>query len=136
MISIDDSQGISLQGLTISGGSNGATCFDGSVCRFSGNTIENSVGAGVWVSYSQATFGGDVIQDTGDAGLAVEISRVSGGGLTIQRNAGPGIYDANASVVSVFGINVLDNRADGILVVSQAHLFMGRSAAMLSTGSM
>jgi parallel beta-helix repeat protein len=127
VISITDSQGIFLQGLTIIGGSNGVTCFDGSVCRFSGNTIEQSSGAGAWVSYSQASFGSDVIQDTGDAGLSVEFSRVSGGGLTIRRNAWVGIYDANASAVSLFGINVLDNKADGILVVSQAHLFMGSS---------
>jgi len=127
VISITDSQGIYLQGFTIVGGSQGVTCFDGSVCRFSVNTIENSVGAGVWVSFSQATFSSDTIQDTGDPGLAAEASRVSAGGLTVQRSSGAGIYDANGSVVYAFVTSILSNRGDGILVVSDSHMFLGDS---------
>jgi len=127
VINITDSRRIYIQGFTISGGSSGVLCFDGSLCRLSGNTIEGSTNAGVWVNHSQATFSGDVFQDTGDPGLAIEASNVSASGVTVQRSLGAGIYDADGSVLEAYQMNIQDNRGDGIAVLSQSHMELGVS---------
>jgi hypothetical protein len=127
VINITDSREVTIQGFKITGGSTGVMCFDASLCRFSGNTIERSAAAGVWVNHSQATFAGDIIQDTGDPGLGIQASKVAAGGLTVQRSSGVGIYDSNGSVLEAWAITIQGNRADGVLVISQSHLFMGES---------
>ncbi len=127
VINITDSQRIYIQGFTISGGSSGVLCFDGSLCRFSGNTIERSTNAGVWVNHSQATFSGDVFQDTGDPGLGIDASNITAYGVTVQHSAGAGIYDADGSVLEAYQMNIQDNGGDGIAVLSQSHMLLGVS---------
>src|SRR5262249_12112372 len=40
VIDVIDSRRVSINGFTISGGANGVACFDASLCRFSGNTVQ------------------------------------------------------------------------------------------------
>jgi hypothetical protein len=135
VINISDSRAINLQGFTIAGGAFGVMCFDGSLCRFSGNTIERSTNAGVWVNNSQATFSGDIIQDTGDPGLAIEASKASAGGLVVQRSSGAGVHESNGSVLETFEMNIRDNAGDGIAVVDDSHMFLGDSTVSNNVGS-
>src|SRR5215468_5293046 len=46
VIAVIDSRRVSINGFTINGGANGVRCAKYSLCRFSGNTIQGSSGAG------------------------------------------------------------------------------------------
>lgn len=128
VINITDSQRITIQGFAIRGGSFGVMCFDGSLCRFSGNTIEGGTNGGVTVNHSQATFAGDIIQDTGGpGGLFVQASKVSGSGVMVQRSAESGIFGTVGSALEMYGMNIKDNGADGIYVVSHSNMQLGGS---------
>ena len=70
---IGDSHDVALNGFTINGGFDGIRCFDGSVCRFTNNTIQNSQEAGIFVlTSSYGVITGGVIQgNTKFAGIGV-----------------------------------------------------------------
>lgn len=128
VINITDSQRISIQGFTIRGGSYGVKCFDGSLCRFSGNTVERSTNAGVWVNLSQAKFSGDIIQDTGGpGGLTIDFSYVNAEVVTIRRSAESGIYNNHGSVLGAWAIKIQDNGAFGISVEQHSCMLLGES---------
>ena len=121
VIDIEDSRSVSVQGFTTNGGTTGILCSDFSICRFSGNTVQNVVygigmdGQGVVIVRSNATFDHDVIQDNADNGLAViNGSTVISDGLTVQRNGVDGIFVAFQSMVVVRTATVQANSGDGI----------------------
>ena len=140
VITVADSQRISIQGLTINGGSAGILCVDHSLCRFSGNTIQDSKGSGVVVtSGSHAQFSGDVIQN--NAGVGVDLFsasevRMDGATIrgnrtfaaafvrlesyfdidatTIQNNQGNGVNLERSSTMRMRGSSISNNGGDGI----------------------
>jgi hypothetical protein len=63
VITIGDSQRVTIQGFTINGGGEGIVCFSHSLCRFNGNTIQGSAGDGVAISRARAEFTGNIIQN-------------------------------------------------------------------------
>lgn len=70
---IGDSHDVALNGFTINGGFDGIRCFDGSVCRFTNNTVQNSQEAGIFIltsSYGVIT-GGIIQGNTKFAGIGV-----------------------------------------------------------------
>jgi hypothetical protein len=64
-----DGSHVQLQNLTVEGGLWDVMCTNFSVCRFSGNTIQNATGNGVGLDNADATFNGDVIQNNANSGL-------------------------------------------------------------------
>src|SRR5262249_14822579 len=88
VIDVIDSRRVSINGFTISGGANGVACFDASLCRFSGNTVQGSANYGVIVSEAQATLNGDTLQNHG------------------QNEGGRGLSVIGHSTVDATGISV------------------------------
>ena len=147
VITIGDSQRVSIQGLTINGGGFGVACWDHSLCRFSGNTIQGAGGSGVIVTdVSHAIFNGDIIQSTG--GNAVDLFsasevRMNGATIrgsrsfaavfvrldsyfdiqntTIQDNEGDGVLVDRRGTMRMDGSTISSNRANGISVGGQFH---------------
>ena len=69
---------VQIKNLTISGGVYGVMCREFSVCRFSGNTIQNATGNGVTLDSADATFAGDVLENNANSALNLTASRVRG----------------------------------------------------------
>jgi len=104
VIDVIDSRRVSINGFTINGGANGVVCNNYSLCRFSANTIQNSVGTGVMVRSSQVRFEGDILQNNTAQGLGV----VNGG-------------QANGDSLTIHG------NGNGVLVVAKGTLFLTNS---------
>ncbi len=126
VVEVRDSRRVEFRGFRIVGGPFGVKCWDGSLCRFAGNTIEGAAVCGVWMASSQATFSGDTIQGAGNAGLSFDATTVDAWDVTVQRNE-HGIFVSNGSVFTGSGLVVSDNRGDGIGVDTQAHLVLTSS---------
>lgn len=121
VITIGDSQRVSIQGLTINGGGFGVACWDHSLCRFSGNTIQGAMGSGVIVTDgSHADFNGDVIQNNASVGVDLfSASEVRMNGATIQGNRS--FAAAFVRLDSYFDIHettIQDNLGTGVLLGS------------------
>lgn len=119
VITIGDSQRVSIQGLTINGGGFGVACWDHSLCRFSGNTIQGAGGSGVIVTdVSHAIFNGDIIQNTG--GNAVDLfsaSEVRMNGATIRGSRSfAAVFVRLDSYFDIQNTTIQDNEGDGVLV--------------------
>jgi hypothetical protein len=120
VIEISDSQDIKIQGFTVSGGAAGIRCINHSLCRFSGNTIQDSAGDGVAVGRSTAEFNGDVIQDNpnGRGLVIVQAGWALTFGATIQRNGTTvgevGIRVSEGSFLWANGTTVRGNGGSGI----------------------
>lgn len=138
VVLIKDSQRISVTGFTINGGIVGVGCHDGSLCRFSGNTIQGAQSYGLVVNESRASLRGDVLQNNALRGLsvidggAVDASSitvqgngdgvvlnsagylVAYGGTTIQNNQGFGVQAANNSNFRCFPCTITGNGNDGV----------------------
>jgi Right handed beta helix region len=120
VILIIDSQRISIQGFTVSGGAGGIGCSGHSLCRFSGNTIQDSAGDGVAIARSVAVFDGDIIQNNPNGrGLVItQAGEVNSFGATIQGNGTSGgevgIRVIEGSFLHADGTTVRGNGGDGI----------------------
>jgi hypothetical protein len=119
---------VQIKNLTISGGVYPVMCREFSVCRFSGNTIQNSNGNGVNIDSADATFSGDVIQNNANSGLNLTAARVRLSQVTVQGTTsgpwGPGTgLDINSgSTVTVEQLNVTGNQGAGLSVTGNSHL--------------
>lgn len=119
---------VQIKNLTISGGVYPIMCREFSVCRFTGNTIQNSNGNGVNIDSADATFSGDVIQNNANSGLNLTAARVRLSQVTVQGTTsgpwGPGNgLDINSgSTVTVEQLNVTGNQGAGLSVTGNSHL--------------
>lgn len=96
-LDIADSREVNVEGFTINGA---VACFEYSLCRFAGNTVQGSPGDGVLISRAEATFQSD----------------------TVENNAGRGIAALNGSVVRVIGDLLTGNGAAGAIANLGSHL--------------
>lgn len=137
VIDIFDSRRVSLNSFLINGGANGVVCADASLCRFSGNTIQESSGYGVIVASAQATLNGDRMQNNAGRGLSI----INGGEVdatditvqgsidgivlntrgtltlsnsTVNGNQNHGIVAVTSSTIRLLGTTVTANVGDGI----------------------
>ena len=136
VITVADSQRISIQGLTINGGSAGIFCVDHSLCRFSGNTIQDSKGSGVVVTdSSRAEFNGDVIQN--NTGVGVDLfsaSQVRMDGATIRGNrAFAAAFVRLESYFDIDATTIQNNQGHGVLLERSSTMRM-RGSSISSNG--
>lgn len=124
VIDVDDTHEFVLQGFTISGGANGVGCFDYSLCRFSGNTIQGAAaGDGLLVVRSQASLQGDTLQNNAGRGLAATNgSNVLGIGVTSQSNAAAGVIANVGGHLTLVNLTSRNNGGFGIRVANHSTL--------------
>ena len=130
VIAVHDSRDVSINNFTINGGNNGITCSDGSLCRLTGNTIQNAVNAGIEVFVmSQAVVSGGTIQGCSFAGIDVrEGSGAQVNGVTIANNPGNGIQVRGQSFVktnATISNNGVGEGGVGIILLENGHLLCG-----------
>ena len=138
VITIGDSQRVSIQGLTINGGGFGVACWDHSLCRFSGNTIQGAGSSGVIVTdVSHAIFNGDIIQNTG--GNAVDLfsaSEVRMNGATIRGSRSfAAVFVRLDSYFDIQNTTIQDNEGDGVLVERRGTMRMDGSTISSNRGN-
>lgn len=119
---------VQMSNLTLDGGVYGVMCREFSVCRFSGNTIQNATGNGVNLDSADATFTGDVIQNNANSGLNLTASRVRVTQVTLKGTTagswGPGnAVDVNSgSALTVEQLTVQNNQGAGVSLTGNSHL--------------
>jgi hypothetical protein len=119
---------VQIKNLTISGGVYGVMCREFSICRFSGNTIQNATGNGVTLDSADATFAGDVLQNNANSALNLTASRVRVTQVTVANTTagswgpGNGVDIDSGSTVSVEQLKVQGNQGAGISLVGNSHL--------------
>jgi hypothetical protein len=119
---------VQISNLTIDGGVYPVMCREFSVCRFSGNTIQNGTGNGVALDSADATFSGDVIQNNANSGLNLTASRVRVTQVTLKGTTagswGPGNgVDVNSgSTLTVEQFAVQNNQGAGVSLIGNSHL--------------
>lgn len=134
VIDIEDSTDITLQGFTLNGGNFGVFCFNFSICRFDGNTIQGS-SVGVEVGQSRATFDSGTIQNNTTGLTSLESSSVrSNGGLVIQQNQGPGVVVSNGGSFAAYGTTIQNNGGHGLETITSASLTIGGSTITGNVG--
>lgn len=97
VLDVADTHEFSLQGFTINGA---IACFDYSLCRFSGNTVQGSTGDGIAIVRARASFQGD----------------------TLQNNAGRGLSVLNGGIALAIGVTTQGNADNGAVVNLGSHL--------------
>jgi Right handed beta helix region len=103
-------------------------CRDFSVCNFSGNTVENASGLGVWLDNASGTFNGDLITKNVNSGLTLSASRARLSSLTVTgTSAGPngpgnGIDVDGESTITADQLTVNGNQGAGISLVGNSQL--------------
>src|SRR5690348_9891308 len=118
---------VQIKNLVINGGSSGVICREFSVCRFSGNTIQNATSSGVYVDSADATFSGDVIQNNANFGLNLAASRVRVNHVTVKGTAagtwpGNGVEIDSGSTLIVEQLAVQDNQGSGVSLIGNSNL--------------
>lgn len=119
---------VQISNVTLDGGVYGVMCREFSVCRFSGNTIQNATGNGVNLDSADATFTGDVIQNNANSGLNLTASRVRVTQVTLKGTTagswGPGNgVDVNSgSTLTVEQLTVQNNQGAGVSLIGNSHL--------------
>jgi hypothetical protein len=122
VIAVHDSRDVSINNFTINGGSIGISCLDGSLCRLTGNTVQNVATAGIEVLGSQAVVTGGTLQGNGFAGIDVRLgSGANLVGVTIVNNAAVGINVLGQSSVKTNG--TIATNGSGIAVLENGYLF-------------
>jgi len=129
VITVSDSQRISIQGFTINGGISGIRCWDHSLCRFSGNTIQDSKGSGVVVAYSSANFSGDTIQNNPGGGVGISpASQVRMDGVTIRGNGSfAAVAAGSLSYLEIRAATIQNNQGHGVLLEGNSTMNLRRS---------
>jgi hypothetical protein len=122
---IDDSRDVVVNNFVISGyaagdsGQDVVDCQDGSVCRFNGNTVQNSPqggGLGVWVGSYAAIKGGSLQNNTSWAGLVVANGGTAlANGVSVQGNA-VGVQVDHRGFLEFQNSTITGNASQGILV--------------------
>jgi Right handed beta helix region len=129
---------VQIKSLTIDGGLWGVMCREFSVCRFSGNTIQNATGNGIQIDSADATFSGDVIQNNANSGLNLTSSRVRVSQVTVMGTTagawgfGNGVDIDSGSSLIVEQLTAQGNQGAGLSLVGNSHL-SNRSWAVHST---
>jgi hypothetical protein len=119
---------VQISDLTLDGGIYAVMCREFSVCRFSGNTIQNATGNGVALDSADATFTGDVIQNNANAGLNLTASRVRVTQVTLKGTTagtwgpGNGVDVHSGSTLTVEQFTVQNNQGAGVSLVGNSHL--------------
>lgn len=137
VITIVDSQRITIQGFTITGGGDEVIiCLGHSFCRFNGNTIQASASTGVSVSRSSAEFSGNVIQNNPDWGLDIrEAGQVLMFGDKIQGSGAEGVRLEDGSYLLTISTTVQNNGGSGIRLIDHATLRSQDSTITRNGGS-
>lgn len=126
-VAIGDANRFALKGFTINGS---VDCFDSSVCRLTGNTIQNSqTGFGLRVSRSQMDSVSDSISNPGGVGILVtNQSRLIIADDVISNNGGHGIQVSAAGFVQITSSSttttISNNAGHGILSTSHGTVFL------------
>jgi Right handed beta helix region len=119
VVDIENSHSVTLRGFSINGGAGGVVCNSASVCYLTGNTIQDSAGAGVGVSGgSRAFLESNVIQSNGSRG-----STVTEGSQMFSSND---LFQGNAAQAMVL---------DGAYFVASNSSFVNNGAGILSASS-
>lgn len=119
---------VQIQNLTIQGGLFGVMCREFSVCRFSGNTVQNATGNGVNLDSADATFSGDVIQNNANSGLNLTASRARLTKVTVEGTTagswgpGNGVDIDSGSTVTLEQFTAQNNQGAGLSLVGSSHL--------------
>ena len=119
---------VQIKNLTIDGGLWGVMCREFSVCRFSGNTIQNATGNGIQIDSADATFSGDVIQNNANSGLNLTSSRVRVSQVTVMGTTagswspGNGLDIRSGSTLIIEQLTAQGNQGAGLAVVGNSHL--------------
>jgi hypothetical protein len=123
VITIVDSQRITIQGFTINGGGEGIICYSHSLCRFNGNTIQGSTGDGVSISRARAEFMSNIIQNHPGRGLDVrEAGEALTDGDTIRSNGAAGVRLEDGSFLFAVSSTVQGNGGNGIRLTDHSTL--------------
>jgi hypothetical protein len=136
VVDIESSRNVTIQGFTINGGNGGVNCGSASVCYLTGNTIQDGLGTGVFVSGgSNAFLESNVIQNNGGRG-----SLISGGSQMFSStdvfhgNAGQGADVGSGSYFQTSNSNFLNNGAGIRVGASTAQLGAGTITGNLGNG--
>jgi len=125
VVDVEDSPAVSIQNLTIKGGSLGVQCSMFSVCHFDGNTVQGASIAGIQVVQSRATFGVNTIQNNGTGLVCLESSSCrTFGGLIIQQNQGDGVNVSTNGSFATFGDTIQNNGNNGIASYNHGSLLL------------
>jgi len=125
-VTIDDSRDVTVSGFTINGGADGIDCLNASLCRLTGNTVENSPsdGIGVW-AFSQADITGGTLLGNGFAGLQVANgARARAIGVTVQGNW-RGVIVNNSGFLQFLSAAIHTNPDVGVWVAQGATFLCG-----------
>src|SRR5206468_895261 len=111
VVDIEDSHSVTMQGFTLNGGNGGVNCGSVSVCYLTGNTIQDGVGNGVFVSGgSNAFLESNVIQNNGGRGSIVSGgSQMSSINDVFQGNTAQGADVGSGSYFQTSNSNFLNN---------------------------
>jgi hypothetical protein len=127
-VAVGDANRFALHGFTINGS---VDCFDSSVCRLQGNTIQNSqAGYGLRVSRSQMDSVSDSISNnpSGVGVLVANQSRLLIQDDAISNNGGHGIQISSAGFVQITSssttTSISNNGGHGILSTSHGTVFL------------
>lgn len=121
VITILDSQRITIQGFTINGGSESIICLSHSLCRLIGNTIQGSAGDSVSISRARAEFNGNVIQNNPGRGLTIrEAGEAFTNGDTIQGNGLAGVEVLEGSFLFANATIVQNNGGAGMRIADHS----------------
>jgi hypothetical protein len=120
VLDVADTHEFSLQGFTINGA---ITCFDYSLCRFSGNTVQGSTGDGIAIVRARASFQGDTLQNNAGRGLSV----LNGGialaiGVTTQGNGDIGALANIGSNLTTLNMVSRNNASAGMRIANHSTL--------------
>ena len=103
-------------------------CRDFSVCNFSGNTVENASGLGVWLDNASGTFSGDLITNNVNSGLTLSASRARLSSVTVTgttagaNGPGNGIDVDGGSTITADQLTVKGNQGAGISLIGNSQL--------------
>jgi parallel beta-helix repeat protein len=123
VINISDSTRITIQGFAINGTNGGIFCFNQSLCRLTGNTIQGGSDFGVRAdSGSRATLTDNVIQNSGDGLHIMNGSWAVTLRNTIQGNPGVGIFVSGGSFLRARSTTVQGNGSMGVVVADNSTL--------------
>ncbi len=126
-------KGITIQGFTISGGSNGISVERGSNATINNNVIQNAVNRGILVQeFAFAVITNNTVQNNGSDGILVtdtsharigfnQTSDPAASPNTIQNNGARGISVSKSSSARIFGNVISANADDGIGVFRASH---------------
>ena len=135
VVDIEDSHSVTVQGFTLNGGNGGVNCGSASVCYLTGNTIQDGVGNGIFLSGgSHAFLESNVIQNNGGRGSIVSGgSQMSSSNDVFQGNAAQGV-DVGGSHFEASNSNFLNNGVGLRVGLSTVQLRGGTISGNLGDG--